>query len=122
MTSGDAAKPLPKIHTGYEESKTTMKQIEATVAVFGQSIDEDPDDVEYEERKKKIEEYLDTLDPKKRQWEEKKIEHYRREGKDYLLPGEKAEKRKRKLRVSLEEMRIDPKNIFANGQLKSLSI
>ena len=122
MTSGDAAKPLPKIHTGYEESKTTIKQIEATVAAFGQTIDEDPDDIEYEERKKKIDEYLDTLDPKKRQWEEKKIKHYRREGKDYLLPGEKVEKRKRKLKVSLEEMRIDPKNIFANGQLKSLSI
>ena len=72
--------------------------------------------------KKEIDEYLVTLEPKKRQWEEKKIEHYRKSGKYYMLPGEIAEKRKKKLLVSLESMQIDPSCVFANGQLKTLSI
>ena len=39
-----------------------------------------------------------------------------------MLPGEKTAKKKKSLQVSLEQMRIDPSKIFANGQLKSLSI
>lgn len=90
--------------------------------MFGQGIGDDDDDKEYEERKSKIDAYLDTLDPKKRQWEEKKIQHYRKQGKYYMLPGEKTAKKKKSLQVSLEQMKIDPSKIFANGQLKSLSI
>ena len=52
--------------------------------------------IEEDERKRKIDAYFATLDPKKRQWEEKKLEHYRGTGKTYLLPGEKAEKDRRK--------------------------
>ena len=49
------------------------------------------------------------------------MEHYKITGKEYLLPGEKP--RKPKLaKVSAETMKIDPKHMFANGQLKMLSI
>ena len=57
---------------------------------------------EYEERKKKIEEYLGTLDKKKRKWEEKKIEHFHKEGKEYQLPGEEVSNKQLSLMVTLE--------------------
>ena len=42
------------------------------------------------------------------------MEHYRVEGKEYLLPGEKPKKTALK-KVTLETMKIDQKNLFANG-------
>ena len=75
------------------------------MATFGSNIDDDFEDKEHEERRKKIEEYLDTLDPKKRKWEEKKIEHYKTIGKQYALPGETL-KKKKSLMVTEKTMSI----------------
>ena len=123
VTTGDAARRLPSINPGYNEELTTNRAVEVRIANFGKSVDdEDSDSREFEERKKKIEEYLGTLDKKKREWEEKKIEHFRKLGKVYQLPGEIADKKKKSLMVNLAQMRIDPKNVFANGQIKTLSI
>lgn len=98
-----------------------FKNIGATIDIFGDKPGDDTLDKEFEARKKKIEEHFESLDPKKRQWEKKKMEHYRITGKEYLLPGEKP--RKPKLaKVSAETMKVDPKHVFANGQLKMLSI
>ena len=91
------------------------------MGIFGTNIEEDFEDKEYEERRKKIEEYLNTLDPKKRKWEEKKVEHYRVMGKQYLLPGEKP-KAKKSLMVTEQTMTIPEKHLFPDGSLKMLSI
>lgn len=59
------------------------------------SVEEEEEDREYEERKAKIDEYLSTMDPRRREFEEKKIKAYRLQGKEYLLPGEKPLKKKK---------------------------
>lgn len=41
------------------------------------SVEEEEEDREYEERKAKIDEYLSTMDPRRREFEEKKIKAYR---------------------------------------------
>ena len=41
------------------------------------------------EYNQKLEEYLGSLDEKKRQWEERKIEHYKKKGIPYEIPGYK---------------------------------
>ena len=38
--------------------------------------------------------YLDTLDEKRRQWEEKKYNYYKSTGKTYVIPGEEKQKDK----------------------------
>ena len=79
-----------------DDDMIARQQIKANIAMFGEVLHEDPEERAAEERKRKIDAYFATLDPKKRQWEEKKLEHYRGTGKTYLLPGEKAEKDRRK--------------------------
>ena len=74
-----------------DEKAILAKSIAGTIQIFGAN-GEDPDQKEYDERQQKVEEYLETLDPKKREWETRKIEHYKKTGKEYLLPGEQPSK------------------------------
>ena len=67
------------------------------MAIFGTNIEDDPEDQAKEERRKKIDKYLTSLPPQKRKWEEKKLEHYRKQGKEYTLPGEKPKEKQVKV-------------------------
>ena len=97
--------------------------MEAVLSIFGAKTDEEEEeDRIYEERKAKIEQYLSTMDPRRREFEEKKIKHYRLQGKEYLLPGEKPSKqRKSVLEPEIQSPVPDYQN-KENGKITALSI
>ena len=58
--------------------KEAVRNMEAFMSLnAAKSAEEEEEDREYEERKAKIDEYLSTMDPRRREFEEKKIKAYR---------------------------------------------
>ena len=89
------------------------------MGIFGANIEDDPDDIAKEERRKKIDKYLASLPPQKRKWEEKKLEHYRKNGKIYTLPGEKPfEKHEKVFDENLMQLK-DMQKAVNEGKMKA---
>ena len=65
MDKGAGAKTAV-LKVNIDEDLVAARNIRATIDIFGENIDDEPEDKEAEERRKKIAEYLDTLPPKKR--------------------------------------------------------
>ena len=86
--------------------------------MFGANIEDDPDDIAKEERRKKIDKYLASLPPQKRKWEEKKLEHYRKNGKIYTLPGEKPFEKQELIDENLTNIK-DIQKAVNEGKMKA---
>ena len=72
-----------------EQKNSVLRKMEAILKVFSAKTDEEQEeDREEEERKARVEAYLESLDPKQRQFEEKKMNAYKVQGKIYHLPDE----------------------------------
>ena len=65
----------PSAITNKQEAVRNMEAFMSLNAA--KSAEEEEEDREYEERKAKIDEYLSTMDPRRREFEEKKIKAYR---------------------------------------------
>ena len=76
---------------------------------------EESDTESTKEYKERLTGYLESLDEKKRHWEERKIDHYKSKGMKYKIPGDKDspdEKPKKKF--------IDDHKVKSDGKTTSV--
>ena len=95
MPQKNGKEPPPQPAAALQHKNTSLRQMEAIIKLFGAKTDEEEDeDREEEERQAKIEAYLESLDPQRRKFEERKMNAYKLQGKNYYLPNEAPDQKR----------------------------